>query len=122
MSNNKQHMKLYTEEQVRLAMDFARGHNKMTDSQFIDLLIPIELPSDSLCINCDESESTHNICMDCIIKIGKENIQLPSDEGIKKIMELDDMEFDEFDPYHVSHLDGAKWMRDKIQGGNNEQE
>ena len=45
-------------------------------------------------------------------------IELPSDEGIKKIMELDDMEFDEFDPYHLSHLDGAKWMRDKIQGGN----
>ena len=81
-------MKLYTEEQVRLAMYFARGHNKMTDSQFIDSLMPIEIPSD---------------------------------EGIKKIMELDDMEFDEFDPYHVSHLDGAKWMRDKIQGGNNEQ-
>ena len=49
-------------------------------------------------------------------------IELPSDEGIKKIMEFDDMEFDEFDPYHVSHLDGAKWMRDKIQGGNNEQQ
>lgn len=46
-----------------------------------------------------------------------ESIEIPSDEGIKKIMELDDMEFDEFDPYHVSHLDGAKWMRDKIQGG-----
>ena len=30
-------------------------------------------------------------------------------------MELDDMEFDEFDPYHVSHLDGAKWMRDMYQ-------
>jgi len=89
MSNNKQSMKLYTEEQVRLAMYFARGHNKMTDSQFIDSLIPIELSSD---------------------------------EGIKKIMELDDMEFDEFDPYHLSHLDGAKWMRDKIQGGNNEQQ
>ena len=51
-----------------------------------------------------------------------ESIELPSDEEIKKIMELDDMEFDEFDPYHVSHLDGAKWMCDKIQGGNNEQE
>ena len=51
-----------------------------------------------------------------------ESIELPSDEEIKKIMELDDMEFDEFDPYHVSHLDGAKWMRDKIQGGNNEQQ
>ena len=51
-----------------------------------------------------------------------ESIELPSDEGIRKIMELDDMEFDEFDPYHVSHLDGAIWMRDKIQGGNNEQQ
>ena len=45
-------------------------------------------------------------------------IELPTDDGIKKIMEFDDMEFDEFDPYHVSHLDGAIWMRDKIQGGN----
>ena len=44
-------------------------------------------------------------------------IELPSDEGIRKIMELDDMEFDEFDPYHLAHLDGIKWMRDKIQGG-----
>jgi hypothetical protein len=51
MSNNKQSMKLYTEEQVRLAMYFARGHNKMTDSQFIDLLIPIELPSEEDIIN-----------------------------------------------------------------------
>ena len=51
MSNNKQSMKLYTEEQVRLAMYFARGHNKMTDSQFIDSLIPIELPSDEEIVN-----------------------------------------------------------------------
>jgi hypothetical protein len=29
---------LYTEEQVREAMDFARGHNKMTDTQFIQSL------------------------------------------------------------------------------------
>ena len=112
-------MKLYTEEQVRLAMYFARGHNKMTDSQFIDLLIPIELPSDSLCINCDESESTHNICMDCIIKIGKENIQLPSNEEVEeqswgyrevtKYMKI---------PPNEDWSNGAKWMRDKIQGGN----
>jgi len=44
-------------------------------------------------------------------------IQLPSDEEIKKMMELDGMEFDELDPYDVSYLGGAKWMRDKIQGG-----
>jgi hypothetical protein len=27
------------------------------------------------------------------------------------------MEFDEFDPYDVSYLGGATWMRNKIQGG-----
>ena len=43
-----------------------------------------------------------------------ESIKLPSDDEIRKIMELDDMEFDEFDPYHVSHFEGAIWMRDKI--------
>jgi hypothetical protein len=88
MSNNKQSMKLYTEEEIVsfLKKEFADEINAET---FMENLTPIGLPSD---------------------------------EGIKKIMELDDMEFDEFDPYHVSHLDGAKWMRDKIQGGNNEQQ
>jgi len=50
------------------------------------------------------------------------SIELPSDEEIKKMMELDGMEFDEFDPYDVSYLGGACWMRNKIQGGNNEQQ
>jgi hypothetical protein len=39
-------MKLYTEEQVRQAMDFARGHHRMSDTQFIGTLTTIELPSD----------------------------------------------------------------------------
>jgi biotin synthase-related radical SAM superfamily protein len=43
-------------------------------------------------------------------------IELPTDEEIKKMMELDGMEFDEFDSYDVSYLGGAKWMRNKIQG------
>jgi biotin synthase-related radical SAM superfamily protein len=43
--------------------------------------------------------------------------ELPSDEEVKKMMELDGMEFDEFDPYDVSYLGGATWMRNKIQGG-----
>ena len=47
-------------------------------------------------------------------------IEIPSDEEIKKMMELDGMEFDEFDPYDVSYLGGACWMRNKIQGGTNE--
>lgn len=32
---NKAKETLYTEEQVREAMEFARGHSKMTDTQFI---------------------------------------------------------------------------------------
>jgi hypothetical protein len=46
-----------------------------------------------------------------------DHIELPSDDEIKKMMELDGMEFDEFDPYDVSYLGGATWMRNKIQGG-----
>jgi hypothetical protein len=34
---NKAKENLYTEEQVREAMEFARGHHKMTDTQFIQL-------------------------------------------------------------------------------------
>ena len=48
----------------------------------------------------------------------QKRIELPSDEEIKKMMEVDGMEFDEFDPYDVSYLGGATWMRNKIQGGN----
>jgi len=80
-------MKLYTEEQVRQA--FRNGFiyanlNEINENQFINSLVPIELPTD---------------------------------EEIKKMMELDGMEFDEFDPYDVSYLGGATWMRNKIQGG-----
>lgn len=88
MSNNKQIMKLYTEEQVKMAIQMADKYN---------YLITLE---------------------ECGILNQLTPIELPSDEGIRKIMELDDMEFDEFDPYHLAHLEGAKWMRNKIQGGN----
>jgi hypothetical protein len=47
-------------------------------------------------------------------------IELPSDEEIKKMMELDGMEFDEFDPYDVSYLGGATWMRNKYKEIKNE--
>ena len=36
------------------------------------------------CINCDETKPTHNICMDCVIKIGKQNQTEISDEEIEK--------------------------------------
>jgi hypothetical protein len=43
-------------------------------------------------------------------------IELPSDEEIKK-----EMGYDEFDPYHRAYFAGIGHMRDKINGGNNEQ-
>ena len=42
-------------------------------------------------------------------------IELPSDEEIKK-----EMDYDDFDPFDVAYFGGISYMRDKIQGGNNE--
>ena len=123
MSNNKQSMKLYTEEQVIQMIEKSR-ETGLTAEFLILTTTPIELPSDSLCINCDESESTHNICMDCIIKIGKENIQLPSDDEIDNHIEDDFLNATEVHKYakeaqllmKAMCKAGALWMRDKIQG------
>ena len=113
--NNKQSMKLYTEEQVVNALNrvFIESITIEDVNEVMRSLSSIELPSDSLCINCDESKSTHNVCMDCMIKIGKENIELPSDEEI----EIENG-YNPTEMYDLGYLDGAKWMRDKIQGGN----
>ena len=80
-------MKLYTEEQVKMAIQMADKYN---------YLITLE---------------------ECGILNQLTPIELPSDEEIKKMMELDGMEFDEFDTYDVYYLGGATWMRNKIQGG-----
>jgi ribosomal protein L32 len=125
-------MKLYTEEQLKLFYQLgkfdgiARRENDVEEE--IKNHLPIELPSDSLCINCDESKSTHNVCMDCIIKIGRQNIQLPSDEEIEQesnneyqeqkqsyenSVEMFPIDFANY--LKVGFIDGAKWMRDKIR-------
>lgn len=128
-------MKLYTEEQVRESLMKHQNASMFLSSEQIDYLIeeitPIELPSDSLCINCDESKSTHNVCMDCMIKIGKENIELPSDEEIhpvKAVKEDGDwfvipnelyQEFNE-DTYNEELVDSGgfddKWYKYKTGG------
>ena len=85
MSNNKQTMKLYTEEQIKNAYTQIwadGGHDKYSLSgleEMLEQLIPIELPSD------EEIENGYE----------------------PKTM------------YDLGYLDGAKWMRDKIQGGDN---
>ena len=117
-------MKLYTEEEIKQMLDFFQVKDEDI-VQFIDKMKPIEIPSNSLCINCDESESTHNICMNCIIKIGKENIQLPSDEEIEsKYNKFIDTEI-QLGFLKQEQGERLKWYYktyfiDKIQGGNNE--
>jgi len=43
-----------------------------------------QLPQQEICINCDEEKETHEICMDCISKLIKENHKEISDEEIFK--------------------------------------
>ena len=89
MSNNKQTMKLYTEEQVTelttAAYYAGQNHNIFIFGNKYDGISPIELPSD--------------------------------EEIERKIANRLDKEFM---VCSSAFRDGAKWMRNKIQGGNNE--
>lgn len=100
MTNNKQTMKLYTEEQVRQAMDFARGHHRMSDTQFIETLTPIELPSD------EEIEQQSHIQYPVNLQPNGRTLA-----GGKYDIDINYSERNAF-------IECAKWMRDKIQGGN----
>lgn len=93
MSNNKQIMKLYTEEQMHSVMLLALGRYQVHSNRkvlkenqdLIDSLIPIQLPSDE------------EIYIEAQSK--KDNIKkLPFDSA--------------------SFQFGAMWLKDKIQGGN----
>jgi hypothetical protein len=99
MTNNKQQtaMKLYTEEQVRKAIELSRdthpqGRGYVVKDEYdysmdevVDLLTPIELPSD-----------------DEIVQRSKEE---PENSDIETAA-------------RIGYVAGAKWMRNKIQGGN----
>ncbi len=85
-------MKLYTEEQVRKAIKMADKYHYLLDSEeseIVNILESIELPSDE--------------------EIWEEGKLVFSEKG-KTI----------YTHYNTvpSWSDGAKWMRDKIQGGN----
>lgn len=114
--------KLYTEEQVRTAfiagMEFIPvDPNRYDDdaNDYINSITPIELPTHAICVNCDEQKSIHSICMDCILKIGKQNIKLPTDEEIER--ESLEENNDDLSPAEEFKR-GAKYVIDKIQGGN----
>ena len=84
-------MKLYTEEQVRKAINDAYWCcSKLEVECVFDKLTHIELPSDE--------------------EIDEESPYVPNDASI------------DFWSHKEGFVDGAKWMRNKIQGGNNEQQ
>jgi hypothetical protein len=96
MSNNKQSMKLYTEEQMHSAMLLALGRHGIYVpnkhyQDLIDLLTPIELPSDE--------------------EIREERLlQFPDSEYANRAND------------RLAFYCGAKFVINKIQGGNNEQQ
>ena len=85
MSNDKQSMKLYTEEQVKKIQQAILCNHKdaiMDENYCLNVSTPIELPShEEMWDKADEEESLSG---------------------------------------HYAFMRGAKWMRDKIKGGNNE--
>ena len=87
-------MKLYTESEVRKAIELSRDTHQEGRAY----------------MERDEYDYSMDEVFDLLTPI-----ELPSDEEIEQ-----EMEFDWLDPDDVAYLGGAIWMRDKIQGGNNE--
>jgi hypothetical protein len=91
MSNNKQSMKLYTEKQVFKAIQMADKYHYLITSEECDIvnsLTPIELPSDE--------------------EIEKESFDLYANHNTYSLNVRQ----------YKAFKRGAKWMSDKIQGGN----
>jgi ribosomal protein L32 len=74
------------------------------------------LPQQEICINCDEQKETHEICMDCIGKLIKENQQEISDEEIEKEAEKRSKSFNGFTTYEKSAwVMACKWYREQLK-------
>jgi hypothetical protein len=81
----------------------------------------VALPKKEICIDCDEEKETHEICMDCIGKMIKENQQELSDEEINKGGEnaWSDYEYQEGNLYSTTFRDGwlmaIRWYREQLK-------
>jgi hypothetical protein len=94
MSNDKQSMKLYTEEQLLNTADAIRNYLKNYHEKFHESMIEKHLKS-----------------------LG--GIELPTDEEIdEKAFEVPYDNTKDF--YDLQFIKGAKFVIDKIQGGNND--
>ena len=104
MSNNKQTMKLYTEEQLERAIDLAKRN--VSKNRIVESLTPIELPSD------EEIEERY-------YKELEERRQRAKNFTGQVAGRHPDM-FGISEVHHMvtGYLECVRWMRDKIQGGN----
>ena len=97
MSNNKQSMKLYTQEQVIEVFEKYGNMSAINARNIIDLSESIELPSD-------------------------EEIEAHVDDDFLNATEVHKYSEEAQLLMKAMCKAGALWMRDKIQGGNNEQQ
>lgn len=91
-------IKLYTEEQVRM-LDINCGN--ATLDEVIECLTPLELPSDEE------------------IKSKSSNEYQEQKQSYENSVEMFPVDFGNY--LEAGFIEGAKWMRDKIQGGRNEE-
>ena len=94
MSNNKQTIKLYTEEQVIKMLEVCRDSDLYEHILTFEDILKTETP-----------------------------IELPSDEDIReeRLLQFPDSEYANRANDRLAFLCGAKYVINKIQGGNNEQ-
>ena len=97
MSNNKQSMKLYTQEQVIEVFEKYGNMSAINARNIIDLSESIELPRDE--------EIDAHVEGDFLNSTGVHKYSEEAQLLMKAMCKA-----------------GALWMRDKIQGGNNEQQ
>jgi hypothetical protein len=70
-----------------------------------------------VCLDSDLYE--HILTFEDILKT-ETTIEIPTDEDISELK--NEMEYDEFDAYDIAYFAGMYYLRDKIQGGNNDQQ
>ena len=114
MINNKQSMKLYTEEQVRQMLEVCRDSDLyehiLTFEDILKTETPIGLPSD------EEIEEKLNVAYGNGYEQGEMDFY-------KKMQEKGKLYADGYEEGYLRALELVKWKIDnEIQGGNNEQQ
>ena len=110
MNNNKQNMKLYTTDQVIDIFEKYGNMSAINARNIIDLSESIEIPSDE------------EILEKALKQFPYPNDIKDKNDEIIKTFGVKPFNYAKIEKYRNVFTIGAKWMRDKIKGGNNEQQ